>query len=109
MRTIETFKDSTAILAEPDELVRVFREDGHPVDVDDDDPDWRTATFEPGDVVVFGSLTVHGALPNASDRVRLSVDYRYQNASEPISAPSLGPHFAIHPHMPPLEELSRGW
>jgi ectoine hydroxylase-related dioxygenase (phytanoyl-CoA dioxygenase family) len=38
-----------------------------------------------GDAILFSSLTVHCALPNATrDRVRISVDYRYQAADEPI-------------------------
>jgi ectoine hydroxylase-related dioxygenase (phytanoyl-CoA dioxygenase family) len=38
-----------------------------------------------GDSVLFHSLTVHRALPNrTADRVRLSVDFRYQPASEPV-------------------------
>jgi hypothetical protein len=39
----------------------------------------------PGDAIVFNCLTVHCALPNlTTDRVRLSVDFRYQAAREPI-------------------------
>jgi hypothetical protein len=60
-------------------------------------------------VVLFGSLTVLGALPNLTVRLRLSFDYRYQRSSEPIARPSLGPHFAGHPEMPGFDELSRGW
>lgn len=38
-----------------------------------------------GDAILFHCLTVHRALPNRTrDRVRLSVDYRYQPADEPI-------------------------
>jgi hypothetical protein len=82
---------------------------GLAVDVDEDDPGWRTATYEAGDVVVFGSLTVHGAIPNRTDRLRLSVDYRYQSAADAICAPSLGPHFSFMDRSPGWDELSTGW
>ena len=44
-----------------------------------------TTHFRPGDVLVFGMYTVHGALEHhASDnRIRLTTDIRYQPASEP--------------------------
>jgi Phytanoyl-CoA dioxygenase (PhyH) len=39
----------------------------------------------PGDAILFNCLTVHCALSNlTADRVRLSADFRYQPASEPI-------------------------
>jgi len=84
---------------------------GLAVEADDDDPGWRTTTFAPGDVVVFGSLTVHGAIPNLADTLRLSVDYRYQRRAEAIAAPSLGPHFrSIRDDlMPSWDELSTDW
>ncbi len=37
-----------------------------------------------GDVVVFHALSVHRALPNRSDRVRMSVDFRCQPAAAPV-------------------------
>jgi ectoine hydroxylase-related dioxygenase (phytanoyl-CoA dioxygenase family) len=46
---------------------------------------WAASALAPGDAVLFNALTVHRALPNTTaDRIRLSVDYRYQPASEPI-------------------------
>ncbi len=39
---------------------------------------WATAEYRPGDVVIFSSRTVHRGMPNHSDRIRLSVDCRYQ-------------------------------
>ncbi len=40
---------------------------------------WLTATFEPGDVLVFGMNVLHGAFDNESEerRCRLSTDSRY--------------------------------
>jgi ectoine hydroxylase-related dioxygenase (phytanoyl-CoA dioxygenase family) len=48
-----------------------------------------TAHFQPGDVILFGGFTMHGSLDNRSEinRVRLSVDVRYQPASEPATDP----------------------
>ena len=45
-----------------------------------------TANFEPGDVILFGMTTMHGSFDNCSPigRTRLSVDVRWQPASEPI-------------------------
>ncbi|MBV8137607.1 MAG: phytanoyl-CoA dioxygenase family protein [Deltaproteobacteria bacterium] len=44
-----------------------------------------TAHFQPGDVIVFSGFTMHGSLDNHSPagRVRLSVDVRYQPATDP--------------------------
>ena len=44
---------------------------------------WLTADYRPGDMLVFHSLMIHRALPNTSDRIRLSLDTRYQPLSEP--------------------------
>lgn len=71
------------------------------------DTEWRTASFRAGDVLLFHSLTVHGALPNRTDRIRLSADYRYQRRADPVNPLSLGPHYA--PSVPPFEELTSGW
>jgi len=38
--------------------------------------DWLTAEFEAGDVLMFHRHTVHRALPNRSDRIRISLDTR---------------------------------
>jgi hypothetical protein len=53
-----------------------------------------------------GGHMVHRALPNRSpDRMRLSVDYRYQSRAEPISEKNLHPH----PGAITWEEVYRGW
>jgi len=55
---------------------------------------WTGSDFALGDVLLFHSMTVHKALPNLSaDRIRLSVDFRYQPLSHPIEANSLEPHY----------------
>ena len=46
---------------------------------------WSTADYKAGDVLFFNCLTVHRACPNlTADRIRISADYRFQPASEPI-------------------------
>lgn len=46
---------------------------------------WTSGTVDVGDVVLFHCFTVHRALPNTTrDTVRLSVDLRYQPASQPL-------------------------
>jgi len=55
-------------------------------------PPWLTADFEAGDVVMFHSLTVHKALPNRTDdQIRLSADFRYQRAADPMAPHMLEP------------------
>lgn len=54
---------------------------------------WHTTDYRAGDVLLFHSHMVHQALPNLSpDRLRLSVDFRYQARSQPISEKNLQPH-----------------
>ena len=55
--------------------------------------EWLTSPFELGDALLFHSKTVHLGLPNlTADRVRLSVDYRYQKKTDPITEVNLGVH-----------------
>lgn len=73
---------------------------------DDLDGEWVSSPFELGDALFFHSHTVHRGLPNLSgDRLRLSVDYRYQRASDPVSDVVLTPHQA----RVTWEEVYRGW
>ncbi len=54
---------------------------------------WAGGDFAEGDALLFNSLTIHKALPNLTpDRLRLSVDFRYQPLSHPIAPSSLEPH-----------------
>lgn len=55
--------------------------------------EWVSGDFSVGDVLAFHSLTVHRALPNRSDRMRLSVDYRFQREGEALTPGCLEPHF----------------
>lgn len=67
--------------------------------------DWVTTDFAAGDVLTFTCHTVHGALPNRRrEQIRLSLDVRYQPASEQIEAKSLLPHCPLS-----WEEIYAGW
>lgn len=46
---------------------------------------WATAEFIPGSVVLFSHRTAHRGLPNHSDRIRLSCDFRYQACEDSAS------------------------
>jgi hypothetical protein len=63
----------------PGLLPHIVRDAGAPaVDVPPDAV-WATSAVRAGDVVLVGCLTVHRGLGNATrDRVRISVDFRYQ-------------------------------
>ncbi len=46
---------------------------------------WASGDLQPGDVVLFHCLTVHRALTNTTRAtLRISADYRFQPASEPL-------------------------
>ena len=67
---------------------------------------WHMQELSTGDVLFFHSLTVHAARPNLSEnRLRISVDYRYQGVSQPVVADSLEPHFGRQT----WEQIYRGW
>lgn len=53
---------------------------------------WVGGDFEAGDVIIFHSMAVHRGAPNLTDRLRQSVDARYQRASDPIVETSLSPY-----------------
>jgi len=67
---------------------------------------WIEGDYEAGDVMTFPSYTVHKSLPNQlGDRIRLSCDFRYQPAREPIEEKSLLPHGDILS----WAEIYQGW
>jgi Phytanoyl-CoA dioxygenase (PhyH) len=56
------------------------------------DVTWLSTDYRIGDVLLFHSLTVHGALPNRTlDELRISADFRYQRASDRFAAHMLRP------------------
>jgi hypothetical protein len=44
-----------------------------------------------GDVLVFHSLTVHKGIPNRSDRLRMSIDCRFQRVRDPFNPDNANP------------------
>ena len=77
------------------------------IHIDEHDPRWRTASYRQGDVLIFHSLTVHAGMPNTTDRLRRSCEFRYQRVSDPavVSTVTL-PHW--HPSVD-WPELTEGW
>jgi hypothetical protein len=68
--------------------------------------EWASGDFACGDALLFHSLCVHrGGENRTTDRVRLSVDYRYQGVSRPVVESSLLPHF----NRLSWDEVYRGW
>lgn len=53
---------------------------------------WVGGPMQQGDVLIFHSCTIHRGLPNRTDRLRMSLDTRFQKVSEPIVSDSLEPH-----------------
>lgn len=70
---------------------------------------WVNSPFEQGDVLIFHSMAVHKGLPNVSERLRMSIDARYQRVTGPIVSGSLEPHSlpgnweGIYAEWPPTE------
>ena len=77
------------------------------IDLDPTDPRWQASPMGPGDVLLFHSLTVHGAKPNLTQTMRLSCDFRYQSVREPVVQGSLGVHWS--PPLPGYDVLTQGW
>ena len=70
------------------------------------DGEWHSSPFGIGDALFFHSKTVHQGLPNVSEnRVRLSVDYGYQKATDLIMEKNLG----VHQGRLTWKEVYEGW
>ena len=65
---------------------------------------WVYNPFRQGDVLIFHSMAVHKGVACTSDKLRLSIDARFQKASEPVSPGTLEPHGGI-----PWAEVYEGW
>lgn len=65
------------------------------IDEEDLSGEWQTTDYEIGDTLIFDSLLAHRALPNLTeDRLRVSLDNRYQSAHIPIAEQMLTPHLS---------------
>lgn len=57
------------------------------------DPVWHSTDYDAGDTLIFPALTIHKALPNyTEDKLRLSLDNRYQAVGDTIAEHMLDPH-----------------
>jgi ectoine hydroxylase-related dioxygenase (phytanoyl-CoA dioxygenase family) len=69
---------------------------------------WAEGEMACGDVLLLHSLCVHQGRNNTSaDRLRISVDYRYQPLSQPVRSDSMAPHqggFGLT-----WDEIYEGW
>ena len=77
-----------------------------------DDITWAGGDFHCGDVLAFHSLTIHQGQDNESgNRLRMSLDYRYQPISHPVRADSLEPHhhFPDGENTYDWENIYSGW
>ena len=66
---------------------------------------WVTGDIAAGDVLIFGAMTVHASMHNATRDMRLSIDFRYQPQNEPLTDLVLEPHF----NRLSWEEIYSGW
>jgi hypothetical protein len=66
---------------------------------------WVTTDFEAGDILLFPSTTVHASMNNATDSLRVSVDFRYQDEGEALTPLVLEPHF----QQSTWDEIYAGW
>lgn len=58
--------------------------------------EWHVGDFALGDLILFHSHTIHKAMPNlTTDRLRLSIDNRYQRPTEAIEESSMGTHYNL--------------
>lgn len=56
-------------------------------------PVWHSTNYEIGDTLIFPALTIHKALPNyTEDKLRVSLDNRYQVVGDTIADHMLDPH-----------------
>ena len=51
--------------------------------------EWVEGNINAGDVLLFHSLTIHEAMPNRSNRLRISLDCRFQNYRRPVDPSTL--------------------
>jgi hypothetical protein len=52
---------------------------------------WVSGEIRLGDVLIFHSMTVHKGVPNRSERLRMSMDVRYQLVREPFNPDNANP------------------
>lgn len=71
--------------------------------------EWHSTDYEIGDTLIFPALTIHKALPNVTeDRLRVSLDNRYQAVGDTIAEHMLQPHLNIFNQLT-WEDVYRDW
>ncbi len=65
--------------------------------------------IEPGGVILFSNLVCHSGLPSHSDRVRWSIDLRYQHAAQPTGHPYFAGHLVRSRENPAAEPTYPQW
>jgi ectoine hydroxylase-related dioxygenase (phytanoyl-CoA dioxygenase family) len=79
------------------------------INTDELEGEWYSTDYEIGDTLIFEALMVHKALPNLTeDRLRVSLDNRYQAIGDPIAEHMLEPHLNIFNQLK-WEDVYRGW
>jgi hypothetical protein len=66
--------------------------------------DWLGGQINAGDVLMIHSLTVHEASPNVADRLRLSIDFRFQDYARDFNPGNL-----VLPRGRTWESIYAGW
>ncbi|MDA1192041.1 MAG: phytanoyl-CoA dioxygenase family protein, partial [Candidatus Poribacteria bacterium] len=56
-----------------------------------------------GDAILFSNLLFHRGLPNRSDRIRWSADFRYQDATQSTMRKEMG--FLLRSRLNPTDEI----
>ena len=70
------------------------------------DGEWIHFNYQAGDLVTFPSQVVHKSVPTQRpERIRLSLDYRFQPVSEPVHVSSMEPHMGVIG----WDEIYRDW
>jgi hypothetical protein len=70
---------------------------------------WHSTDYEIGDTLIFPALTIHKALPNVTEnRLRVSLDNRYQAIGDPIAEHMLLPHLNLFNQLG-WEDVYRDW
>ena len=79
------------------------------VDTEERSGDWVTTNYEIGDTLIFHCLTLHRALPNLTpDRLRVSLDNRYQALGLPLADTMLEPHLYNFSEIS-WDKIYQGW
>lgn len=66
---------------------------------------WVTGAFQAGDALIFQDMTVHKALPNRTNEIRMSFDARFQPASQPVADTNMAPYSGCGT----WEDVYAGW